>query len=398
MPPPVHVLGRFPPPFDGQTLATELVATLLEPAFDVRRVNTQVPGENRVHERTFSVGRLRHYLGLRRRLRAALASEPEAPVLWHSISPLPLGHWRDVLTTLPAFGSRQPVYAVMHRATFERLFRSPLTAATASRVVSRVQAFVFQSRRLAEACAVGIPPEKVVLIPNTIDAAVMCSAAEVAEKHRAPRAPDRALRLLYASNMFPTKGYGDVLEAAISLSASGIPFEADFVGGWTDEADRIRFEARVRESGLGDRVRHHGAISDRARMRALHLAADVFLLPTYYPVETQPKAIIEALSAGTPVVATRRGIIEDMVQEGDSAHLVPPRDPAAIAAAVERLREPGHWQRLALGARARFEAAFSPEVVGAQWERLTRGEVPSPDGHRIGPAHVVPLEPANSRA
>ena len=373
---PVHVLGRFPPPFDGQTLATELVASLLDPAFDVRRVNTQLPDEDGTSERAFSLRRLRHYLQLRRHLGAALATAPEAPILWHSISPIPLGHWRDVVATLPAFGPRQPVYAVMHRATFERLFHSPLTAPTARRVVARVQAFVFQSRRLAEACAEGIPPEKWAFIPNTIDAGVACSADEVAAKQAGPRTPERPLRLLYASNMLPTKGYLDVLEAAARLAARGVALEVDFVGGWPAEADRLRFEARVREAGLERHVRAHGSVSDRAQIRAFHLAADVFLLPTYYPVETQPKAILEALNAGTPVIATQRGIIEDMVAEDESAHLVRAQDPAAIAAAVERLREPGHWLRLSRGARTRFETAFSPEVVGKKWERLARGEQP----------------------
>ncbi len=379
-PRPVFVLGRFPPPFDGQTLATEQCASLLAPRFDVRRVNSQMPGEDRLHERAFSLRRLWHYLRLRGQVRAALAGAPAAPVLWHSVSPTPLGHWRDVLATLPAFRPGQPVYAVMHRATFDRLFRSPLTARTARRLVARVDGFVFQSTRLAEACEGAIPPSKWVLIPNTIDEAVTCSAAEVAVKQAAPRPPERPLRLLFASNMIASKGYFDVLEAAALLARRAVPFEADFVGGWGDEADRLRFERFVREHGLGERVRHHGAVHERARIRALHLAADVFLLPTYYPVETQPKAILEALNAGTPVVASRRGIIEDMVREGESAHLVPPQDPTAIAAAVERLRDPDHWLCLSRGARVRFEEAFSPDAVRAQWEALLA--TGRPDGCR----------------
>ncbi len=372
--PPVHVLGRFPPPFDGETLATERCASLLAPRFAVRRHNTQTPDPKHAQERPFSLERLRHYIRLRARLRAALAEAPEAPVLWHAISPTPLGHWRDVIGTLPAFGPRQPVYAVMHRATFERLFRSPLTARSARRLVTRVDGFVFLSRRLAEACAEEIPPEKWTLIPNTIDDAVACSAVEVAARQAAHqerhRAPGRPLRLLFASNMIVSKGYLDVLGAGSRLAARGVPFELDFVGGWGSGAERARFERYVREHDLSDRVRYHGSVHDRKRIKAIHLAADVFLLPTAYPVETQPKAIIEALNAGTPVVASRRGIIEDMVREGQSAHLVPTHDPDAIAEAVERLRDPAHWLRLSQGARSQFEEAFSPEVVGQQWAAL----------------------------
>lgn len=156
-------------------------------------------------ERAISVSRLRHYLGLRRRLRAALSQAPEAPVLWHAISPTPLGHWRDVLATLPAIGPTHAVHAVMHRATFERLFTSPLTAPTARRVVDRVASFVFQSPRRAEACAAHIPRHKRVLIPNTVDEDMRCTTAEV-EAKQAPLS-GRSLRLLFASNMLPEKGY-----------------------------------------------------------------------------------------------------------------------------------------------------------------------------------------------
>jgi glycosyltransferase involved in cell wall biosynthesis len=267
----------------------------------------------------------------------------------------------------------------MHRATFERLFLSPLTALTARRLVARVQAFVFQSTRLAQACEPFIPAEKVVLIPNTIDESVLCTPAEVRQKQDERVSSHRPIRLLFASNMFESKGYLDVLEASRQLASRGVAFDIDFVGGWTSEADRVHFEEKVGEYGLQEYVRHHGSIADRGRMREMHLCADVFLLPTYYKVETQPKAIIEALNAGTPVIATRRGIIEDMVQEGENAHLVPPRDPTAIAAAIERLREPTHWLSLSKGARARFDAAFSPTVVGAKWEQLARGDLaPAP--------------------
>lgn len=378
MRPPVHVLGRFPPPFDGQTLATELSASMLEPAFDVRRVNTQLPGEVGGRLTEVSIERLQHYLGLRSSLRTALAEAPEAPVLWHAISPARLGHWRDVAATLPAIGPGHPLYAVLHRATFERLFASPLTAATARRIVQRVQAFVFQSARLADACARHIPDAKRVLIPNTLDEPMRCTPAEVGAKQAAGPG-GRPLRLLFASNMMPGKGYVDVLDAAEQLAGRGIPFSLDFVGGWPAGADRARFEARIRSAGLERQVRVHGAITDRPALRALHLAADVFLLPTTFQVETQPKAIIEALNAGTPVVATQLGVLSDMVREDESAHLVPLRAPMAIADAVERLAEPSHWLRLSRGARARFDAVFSPDVVGARWRQLAAGEAVAGD-------------------
>lgn len=104
--PHVYRLRRrpLPPPFDGQTLATELSARLLNPVFDVRRIDTQVLGEVHSLDWAVSSGRVRRYLAPRGRLREALTQAPGAPVLRHAILPTALGHWRDVLATLPAIG------------------------------------------------------------------------------------------------------------------------------------------------------------------------------------------------------------------------------------------------------------------------------------------------------
>jgi glycosyltransferase involved in cell wall biosynthesis len=130
------------------------------------------------------------------------------------------------------------------------------------------------------------------------------------------------------------------------------------------------FAETVRTHGLGQLVTHHGGIHDRAKAKALYLDADVFLLPTTYPTEAQPLSVIEALNAGTPVIATSHASLPEMLREDVEGHFVPAKDPEAIADAVERLLEFDHWKRLSVGARARFETAFSPETVKDRWVAL----------------------------
>ena len=375
-PPIAHIVGRFPPPVDGQTLATELVAELLEGAREVRRFNTQKSTRDPLGRVDgVGAGRVAYFLRRRRALREALAAAPEAPVLWHSISPGRVGHWRDAIATLPAFAPGQPVAAVLHRSGFGDLFRSPLTAPTARRVVERVDRFVIQSRSLAAACAPHVPPEKVVLIPNTLDAAIT-PPPEAVERARAERLARRAthgpLRLLYLSQLLPTKGYREVLEAVALLRAGGVDVRADFVGGWNAEADRDAFDAFVRQHGLEGAVTAHGSIADRARAQAFFLSADVFLLPTYYPPETQPKAILEALAAGTPVVVTEHASIPEMVRGGREARFVAKRSPEAVAGAVRALADTDAWREASRDARERFESTFAPEAIAERWLGLLR--------------------------
>ena len=320
---------------------------------------------------------MRHYLRARKRVRAACWAAPGAVVLWTSASPTPLGHLRDLLTVLPAFRPPQRVYAVVHWGRFDRLFTSALTRWTARRLlVPRVDGFVFLSDGLSARCAAWIPDHKRHVIPNTIDEAVRCTPAEVEAKQQSRLAARRRLRLLFFGNMIREKGYLDVLEAVRRLHQEGVPVEAHFAGGWTSGADREVFQRRVAEGGLQNVVTHHGAVRDRAQAKRLYLEADVFLLPTFYPTEAQPLSIIEALSAGTPVITTSHAGIPEMVRHEREALLVPPRDPAAIAKAVQELADVRRWLTFSKGARQRFEAAFSPKVVRQRWGALLQ-ETPS---------------------
>ena len=369
MKPPVYVLGRFPPPADGQTLATERCAAFLDDDFDVSRLDTQAPGPDPLtaHPR-FSWRRTRHYLGLHRRLAEAMAEQPRAPVLWHAVSPAPLGHLRDRVATLPAFAPGQPIAAVFHRAGFEALARSPVTATSAARLAAGVRAAVFHSPALARRCAGVVPEAKWRIVPNTVRDALVPSAVAVGA--RRVQGPGTPLHVVFLSNLLPDKGYADVLEAAGQLQTQGLDVRLTVAGRWPDAGARAAFEDRAAVLGLADRVEIPGGLSDPADVGRLHLAADVLALPTTHPTETQPIAILEALAAGTPVVSVDRPVLRDMITDGVEGALVPPHDPAAIAQAIRGLAAPDRWRSASAAARRRFDAAFHPDVVGQAWRTL----------------------------
>src|SRR5690606_20409381 len=135
------------------TILTRRLETLLEAKYEVHRVSTSAPeGDEVAAEVKFRPERIRFYLGLLPVLRKKLREHPGAPVLLPSISPSTLGHWRDVIATLPAIQPSQPVIGISHRGNFHEVFQSPLTRPTALRLVRRLSAFVFNDG-LSEACA-----------------------------------------------------------------------------------------------------------------------------------------------------------------------------------------------------------------------------------------------------
>ena len=361
----VIVFGRFPPPIDGQALATEHLASLLEPHGTVRRIDSMYAGARLFGGKVAEFWTtLIHYVRVRERLKLSLAAVPGAPILWCSISPSILGHFRDILLSKPSFKGH-PVCAVIHRGNFDRLFRRGVTRFSALRMAQRVDKFVFNSTELSLRASNYIEAGKRVVIPNTARMGVSRQELEVKLQGRLRRAD---LHLLYLSNMIPSKGYEDVLEAVALLRERQVVGRATFAGRWDSEAARSAFLERVSMLGLNELVEVPGPIHDRERVKEVHLSADVFLLPTYYSSEAQPHAVIEALEAATPVVVTPHASLPEMVRDGKEARFVEPKTPSDIVAAVEGIAS--DWPRAAQYARERYEEVFSDAAVGKQWQTL----------------------------
>jgi glycosyltransferase involved in cell wall biosynthesis len=98
-------------------------------------------------------------------------------------------------------------------------------------------------------------------------------------------------------------------------------------------------------------------------------ASDIFVLPSLY--EGSSLAVLEAMAAGKAVVASRIGGTDELVVHDESGLLVPPSDPAALAAAVRRLLDDVSLrQRLGSAARDRVQRHFSAAVVADRTSRL----------------------------
>ncbi len=137
-----------------------------------------------------------------------------------------------------------------------------------------------------------------------------------------------------------------------------------------DGPERPHLERRVRELRLASMVCFLGFRNDVARLLA---EADVFLLSSRY--EGISIALLEALRAGVPVIATRVGGVPETVDDGDSALLFETGDVAGLAAAIERLAvSPDLVAKLVINGRDRVRDHFSTEVMVGAYERIY-GEV-----------------------
>jgi glycosyltransferase involved in cell wall biosynthesis len=156
-------------------------------------------------------------------------------------------------------------------------------------------------------------------------------------------------RLLFLSNMTESKGPLVLLEALGLLAARGLAFEATFAGAGNRNGFLDRFHAEVRRLGLERQVRYVGPAYGEAKHRLLD-EHDVFVFPTCN--DAFPLVALEAMQAGIPVVTTHEGALPEIVEDGETGLLVPPRDPAALAACLAALIADPSMQRR-MGARGR---------------------------------------------
>jgi L-malate glycosyltransferase len=174
-------------------------------------------------------------------------------------------------------------------------------------------------------------------------------------------------RLLSTRSLEAHYGVEHTLEAFALLRQSHPQATLAIAGCGSQEAALRR---RARELG-GDGITFLGRV-EPADMPRLCDAHDVFVNSSL--VDNQPVSILEAFAAGLPVVTTPTGAIAEMVRDGETGLLVPPRSPAAMARAVGRLlAQPEVGRRLARQARVEVAAHTWPRVRAA-WGEVYTGD------------------------
>jgi glycosyltransferase involved in cell wall biosynthesis len=140
-------------------------------------------------------------------------------------------------------------------------------------------------------------------------------------------------------------------------------------------------ESLARELSLGDRIRFLGVRSDVPEVMA---AADGYVMSSAW--EGMPIALLEAAAAALPIVATRVGGNHEVVQEGRTGFLVPPRDHEALSQAMLRLMALAPADRRAMGERGRdhIRDHYGLARVVDRWEDLYR-QVSSRKGLDLAP-------------
>ena len=143
-----------------------------------------------------------------------------------------------------------------------------------------------------------------------------------------------APRLLFLSNLIPSKGVYVLLDACRVLKERGLDFKCDFVGGESKAVSAEAFREAIAERGLADRVVYHGPKYGEEK-EVYWQGADLFVQPTFD--DCFPLTLVEAMQHRLPIVSTDVGAIPDMVEDGVNGFVCQQRDVDSLVTALERL-------------------------------------------------------------
>jgi glycosyltransferase involved in cell wall biosynthesis len=206
----------------------------------------------------------------------------------------------------------------------------------------------------------GVRHGRIAVVHNAVTPLASCDAAALARLRDQHALPSGVPVVATMGRLSREKGHLVLVEAARHLrTLHAGPFQVWVLG---EGPERGRLERAIAEAGLGSHVRLLGFHQNTAPYLSL---ADIVVLPSFS--EGSPNALLEAMAAGKPVVATAVGGIPEIVVGGETGLLVPPGRPEALAAELARLlRDPGLAARLGSAGQIQVTGRHAPATQHQQ--------------------------------
>jgi glycosyltransferase involved in cell wall biosynthesis len=345
------LVGAIPPPHHGQTLFTEaLLGSTIHEAFTVYHLDTS---DKRSLDNigAFDIGNL--LLGLRATVGLIQYCLRRPDIVYVPLSQNVWGFLRDGLLILTASAlSNAAIVIHFHGGeSFNQFRRSTnlLMKWFIAFVLRRTDLAIVLGKRLRHIFAADA--RRVEVVPNGIDS--FLSIQHMRDDQR-----DGAT-VCYLGGLFRAKGVVDLVRAAAIVFKTHPHVRLKFAGEWWGQEPDTKHEALeiVATSGIARNVEFIGKVTGLTKEQFL-LDADILVLPSWS--EGFPLVILEAMSAGVPVIATDVGAIPEVVVDNVTGILVEKQNPQQLASAILRLVEnPDLRRRMGEEGRKRYREFYT---------------------------------------
>jgi glycosyltransferase involved in cell wall biosynthesis len=299
-------------------------------------------------------------------------------------------HWwlpDGLVGALAALVTRVPLVITTHGTDVEMLRLKTLARPLARFVFARARAITCGSTYLRDQLlGLGVAdPAQVVVIPMPVNPLFQNQKSKVtlAPPARAGES-QKSDWVLTVARLTKQKSIETLIDAMAILRERGRGTRLVIIG---DGPERPALEERARRLDLQDRVEFLGT-QPQSELPLYYANCAVFVLPSVR--EGMGLVLAEALLCGAPVIAARSGGVIDIVKEGETGLLVPEREPAALAEAIEKLVDDRELAaRLVDNGRAWVRERYTPAGVAARFADIYR----SASGQEIRMPESMPPEP-----
>jgi len=282
--------------------------------------------------------------------------------------------WKHALCLLAARTRGIKTVFHLHGGTFDRFYaeQGAIGHVAIRRVFAAADVIVALSERWRDFLQTFEDPARVVVINNPID------CVRLAPRERLPgksRPPD----LLLLGSLGKRKGHFDAVQALPAVLQRFPDARLLFAGGEEDLGARGELERMAAGLQIRDNVVFLGPVGFEQKLELLHRSS-ALILPSYG--ENMPISVLEAMAAGTPVIASRVGAVPEALDEGEVGILLDPGDVQRLSGAIlSVLEDPERSDQTAHAAQARatsrWDAAQIAMQVGDLYRKVLRRRPPT---------------------
>lgn len=270
--------------------------------------------------------------------------------IYFSIMPVGKGFWRDMIfVIIIKLSGVTPIYHLHNKGIAKR--SRFILMKWIYQFVFRNSLVVHLSENLMrhEIINLGLKRVKTRIIPNGIK-------DEIIPENRSRT--DR-FNILYLSNLFPKKGFIELIEVFGKLARENSSLYLDIIGGFPNQKIRKKIKKQILLSGFGERISLKGPRYGEEKQR-IYSEADLFVFPSFFRQECFPLVILEAMQSGLPIITTREGAIPEIIEDEVNGIIINQKDNEALEYQIKRLIGDSNLRSsLGKAAREKFNKNFT---------------------------------------
>ncbi len=320
-------IAPIPPPINGQSKASKVILDALQENHQVQVINLS---KNSLKNGEGSLARIKDIFNIAKEVRK---SYKKNDIVFLSLAESFAGNLRDLLiyNIISKKISKTYIQMLGGAGMKEILHGTGWQKKANAKFMEKIGGVIVEGPANFESFRKVVSEEKIHIVPNFAEDFLFANTDEIEKKFENVN----PIKVLFLSNLIPGKGYNELADAFLSLSAEEqSKLRVTFVGGFESAKDEESFLTKISQN---NNLEYLGKFIDGEKKRNLYIESHVFCLPTYYPFEGQPISILEGYATGCVVITSDHSGIPYVFRDNFNGFLVEKKSVISLAKALRRL-------------------------------------------------------------